>query len=209
MDDPSRLWIFLYLISLDAELITSAFVFAQREQTQSDFEELEKTRPHYYKAALNYLNHPGRLIKAYAGISTGLFPLAGLSLYFLGRGAFAGRLTNNADVVILIDNLQLGSETLILLLTFQWVGIDLYALQHPTEDRLAFTIACRIELQMMAYLSPWTLAPPEHRHRDRTEPMLESILKQFGLTALPTPRRRNFSVTNRYQVLALTTSIEH
>ena len=91
MDDPSRLWIFLYLISLDAELITSAFVFAQREQTQSDFEELEKTRPHYYKAALNYLNHPGRLIKAYAGISTGLFPLAGLSLYFLGRGAFAGR----------------------------------------------------------------------------------------------------------------------
>ena len=91
MDDPSRLWIFLYLISLAAELITSAFVFAQREQTQSDFEELEKTRPHYYKAALNYLNHPGRLIKAYAGISTGLFPLAGLSLYFLGRGAFAGR----------------------------------------------------------------------------------------------------------------------
>ena len=39
--------------------------------------------------------------------------------------------------------------------------------------------------------------------------MLKSILQQLGLTALPTPRRRNFSVTNRYQVLALTTSIEH
>lgn len=90
MDDPSRLWIFLYLFSTFAELITSAFVFAEREQTESDIEVHEKTHPHYYRAARNYLLHPGRLIKAYGGVSTGLFPLAGISVYFLGRNAFAG-----------------------------------------------------------------------------------------------------------------------
>ena len=54
------------------------------------------------------------------------------------------------------------------------------------QYRLAFAIAGRIELQMMANLLLRTFAPPEHCHLQRLVTMQVSILQQFRFAAFAT-----------------------
>lgn len=89
------------------------------------------------------MNDEGRFIVRIALLHQGLYTHA---LALPGYREHAGRLTDDTNVVILIDDLQLGCKSLILLLTLQRIGIDIDPLQHPMKDRLAFTIAGRIEL---------------------------------------------------------------
>ena len=60
---------------------------------------------------------------------------------------------------------------------------------HPTEYRFALATACRVVMQVMAYLRLRTIAPPEHCHAEGTQVVGVGIMEQLGFAALASTRR--------------------
>ena len=100
------------------------------------------------------------------------------------------------------------------------IRVDVKTLQHPREHRLTLATAGRIELSMMTNLTLRRFTPPELRHTNGLQTMLIGILQQLrGTTVTRTTGRQRIFLTNTrrtvivlpdlYQILLLTTGIQH
>ena len=63
-------------------------------------------------------------------------------------------------------------------------GVDVEALQHPCEHRLALSAAGGVELSVMAYHAFGRRSPPEFGHAEGLQSVHKGILQELGCTAV-------------------------
>ena len=98
-----------------------------------------------------------------------------LALLSARHAQHASRLVYHHEPLVFIDDVQpmvVGRVAAV---------FHLYSLQHVAQHGPALALASRVVMQVMAYLSLGTLAPPEHRYAQRAQAHPVGILQQLGL----------------------------